>query len=46
MKKGILNSQKSITIKNLVDCGLAKKVKYGIKILGKGLNLINYPLHL
>lgn len=26
--------------------GLAKKIKYGVKILGKGSERINYPLHI
>lgn len=28
------------------DCGLIKKVRFGVKILGKGIERINYPLHL
>lgn len=46
VKKGILNSSSPITIKHLVDCGLVKKVKYGVKVLGKGFENIDYPLHL
>lgn len=35
VKRGILNAEQPITIKQLCDVGLAKKVKHGIKILGK-----------
>jgi len=37
VKKGILNAKEPITIKHLADCGLAKKVRYGVKVLGRGL---------
>lgn len=44
VKKGILNPNEFITIKHLNDCGLVKKVKYGVKVLGKGIDRINYPI--
>ena len=46
VKKGILNPNSPITIKHLVDCGLVKKVRYGVKVLGRGYEKIDYPLHL
>lgn len=35
VKIGVIDPSKLITIRTLVECGLAKKVKYGVKILGK-----------
>jgi len=35
VKLGVLNPNETITIKTLVDLGLVKKVKFGVKILGR-----------
>lgn len=35
IRRGVLSTQEPITIKRLADAGLVKKVKYGVKILGK-----------
>ena len=46
VRKGVIDPQEPITLKKLQDVGLAKKIKYGVKILGKGLDELDYPLHL
>lgn len=53
VKRGILSADEPITIQKLVRVGLAKKVKYGVKILGKvrvlvsqGIDQLNFPLNL
>lgn len=38
INKGTLNPNEPITIKALHDAGAFKTAKFGIKILGKGLN--------
>ncbi len=35
IKRNIINPSQPITIKVLSDCGLVKKVKSGVKILGR-----------
>jgi hypothetical protein len=35
VKRGIINASEKITIKTLVDTGLVKKVKFGVKILAR-----------
>ena len=37
VKLGVINPNEKITIKTLVDCGITKKVEFGVKILGKVL---------
>jgi ribosomal protein L15 len=46
IKIGVIDATKTITIRTLVEAGLVKKVKYGVKLLGKGLEKIDYPLNL
>ena len=45
VKLGRLDANKTITIKNLVDAGVVKKVRFGVKLLGKGSQKIDYPLN-
>lgn len=49
IKKGRLDATQPITIKSLFLCGALSKVKYGVKVLGKGaeeLSTLGYPIHL
>lgn len=46
IKIGVLNPSQPITIRSLVQTGIVKDVRYGIKVLGKGLEKIDYPLNL
>ncbi|CAI2374057.1 unnamed protein product [Moneuplotes crassus] len=48
IRKGKLDPTKTITIKDLFECGAVSKIKYGIKILGRGaeqLDSFEQPLH-
>lgn len=46
VKTGVIDASKTITIRTLVEAGLVKKVKYGVKVLGKGMEKIDYPINL
>ena len=46
MKRGIINPAEAITIKVLNDVGIAKKIKSGVKVLGKGAEKLDYPIFL
>lgn len=37
IRRGVLDPKKTITIKALVDAGIVKKVKFGVKILARVL---------
>ena len=36
IEKGRLDTSKPITMKDMFDAGVLSKIKYGVKILGKG----------
>lgn len=49
ISKGQIDTSKTITMKNLLDCGCLSQIKFGVKILCKGAEKIKelgIPLHL
>jgi large subunit ribosomal protein L15 len=44
VQHGRLNPEKVITIKDLKEAGAFRRVKYGVKILGRGAEDLNIPL--
>ncbi|EGR30685.1 ribosomal protein, putative [Ichthyophthirius multifiliis] len=46
IQKGRIDATKPITMKVMFDAGLFHSAKYGIKIVGRGLNFIDRPLNL
>jgi len=44
VQHGRLNAEKVITIKDLKEAGAFRRVKYGVKILGRGAEKLNIPL--
>lgn len=49
VKKNRLDASKPITMKDLFECGALSKIRFGVKVLGKGaeeLATLGVPLHL
>lgn len=43
---GRIDTSKTITIRDMYLAGIFHSAKFGVKILGKGLEKLNIPLHL
>jgi len=46
VQQGRLDASRTITIKDMYHAGMFSKVKYGVKLLGRGAEAINIPIHL
>ena len=46
INKGRIDTNKTITIRDMFEAGISSRIKYGVKLLAGGLEKIERPLHL